>query len=173
MKISQAPNFQQPVRLQSNKQPQEQKPAGDSFKPSTRGSDFVEGVKRKAGAMSSVIAGTAIGAGVTALAAGALSTGMVLAVPATLLAGVAGVGIGLYRSRNESGTFASVGKMLSGCMHGAGGLAGGLIGKATVMGLAAGGTGMGIAAGIGATAVAGLALTYGAVKLAETFRWRG
>ena len=73
MKISQAPNYQAPVRLQSNKQPQEQKPAGDSFKPSTRGSDFMEGVKRKAGAMSSVIAGTAIGAGVTALAAGALS----------------------------------------------------------------------------------------------------
>ena len=173
MKISQAPQYQAPVRLQS-KQPQAQKPAGDAFEPSKGGgSDFMEGIKRKAGAMSSVIAGTAIGAGLTALATGALGTGMALAVPATLLAGVAGVGIGLYRSRNESGTFASVGKMIGGAMHGAGGLAGGLIGKATVLGLAAGGTGMGIAAGVGATAVAGVALAYGAVKLAEMFRWRG
>lgn len=160
MKISQAPNFQPPVRLQANKQPEQQKPAADKYEPSP----FMEGVKRKAGAMSSLV---------TALAAGAISTGLVLATPAILLAGVAGVGIGLYRSRNESGTFASVGKLIGGCMHGAGGLAGGLIGKATVMGLAAGGTGMGIAAGVGATAVAGLALAYGTVKFVEMFRWRG
>ena len=89
MKISQAPNFQPPVRLQGNKPPEQHKPAADKYEPSP----FMEGVKRKAGAMSSVIAGTAIGAGVTALAAGALSTGLVLATPAILLAGVAGVGI--------------------------------------------------------------------------------
>jgi len=170
VRIQEAPKFQPPVRLQGNKQPDQQKPASsDKYEPSP----FMEGVKRKAGAMSSVIAGTAIGAGVTALAAGALSTGMVLATPAILLAGAAGVGIGLYRSRNEKGDWAAIGKMISGGMHGIGGLTGGLIGKATVMGLAAGGTGMGIAAGVGATAVAGLALAYGTVKFVEMFRWRG
>ena len=169
MKISQAPNFQTTVRLQSNKQPDQPKPASDKYEPSP----LMEGIKRKAGAMSSVIAGTAIGAGVTALATGALGAALALAVPATLLAGVAGVGIGLYRSRNEKGDFAAIGRVMSGCLHGAGGLAGGLIGKATVLGLAAGGTGMGIAAGVGATAVAGLALAYGTVKFVEAFRWRG
>jgi len=169
MKIQEAPKFQPPVRPQGNKQPDQPKPASDKYEPSP----FVEGIKRKAGAMSSVIAGTAIGAGVTALAAGALSTGLVLATPAILLAGAAGVGIGLYRSRNEKGDWAAIGKMMSGGLHGIGGLTGGLIGKAAVMGLVAGGTGMGIAAGVGATAVAGLALAYGTVKFVEMFRWRG
>lgn len=170
MKISNAPNFQ-PVKLQS-KQPQQPspQPSGDGF---SKGHEFMEGVKRKAGAMSSVIAGTAIGAGVTALATSALATGWAALVPATLMAGVAGVGIGLYRGRNEKGEFAAVGQLLSGGLHGVGGLAGGLIGKATVLGLAAGGTGMGLAAGVGATAVAGLALAYGTVKFVEMFRWKG
>ncbi len=171
MKISNAPNFQPPVKLQSKP------PSGDPPKPAdgfSKGHEFMEGVKRKAGAMSSVIAGTAIGAGVTALAVGALGSGWALAVPATLLAGVAGVGIGLYRSRNEnSGNFPLIGQAIGGGLHGVGGLAGGLIGKATVLGLASGGTAMGIAAGVGATAVAGLALAYGTVKLVEMFRWKG
>ncbi|MFN8610225.1 MAG: hypothetical protein U0931_21995 [Vulcanimicrobiota bacterium] len=170
MKINNAPNFQ-PVKLQSKQpQPQAPKPPSDGF---SKGHQLMEGIKRKAGAMSSVIAGTAIGAGVTALATTALSTGWAAVVPATLLAGVAGAAIGLYRSRDEKGDFAMVGRMLSAGLHGAGGLAGGLIGKASVLGLAAGGTGMGIAAGVGATAVAGLALAYGTVKLVEMFRWKG
>ena len=155
--------FQPPTKLPT------QKAVGEP----TKVDQFVRSVERKAGAMSSLIAGTAIGAGVTALAVGALGVGMSMAAPAVLCAGVAGVAIGMFRSRNEKGNFAAFGRMISGGLHGAGGLAGGLIGKATVLGLASGGTGMAIAAGVGATAIAGVALAYGTVKFVEMFRWRG
>lgn len=156
--------FQPPTKLPA--------PKPSSGEPS-KVDQFVRSVERSAGAMSSLIAGTAIGAGVTALAAGALGVGLSMAAPAILCAGAAGVAIGMFRSRNETGTYASLGRVISGALHGAGGLAGGLIGKATVLGLASGGTGMAIAAGVGATAVAGVALAYGASKLVEMVRWRG
>ena len=154
-------------------QPPTKLPAPQKADAPSASDKFIRSVERKAGAMSSLIAGTAIGAGVTALAVGAMGVGMSLAAPAILCAGAAGVAIGMYRSRNEKGNFAAFGRMISGGLHGAGGLAGGLIGKATVLGLASGGTGMAIAAGVGATAVAGVALAYGTVKFVEMFRWRG
>lgn len=170
MQITRLPGTNQPSIL--NKPPAQKPPSGDKFE-SSRGHEFMEGVKRKAGAMSSVIAGTAIGAGITALATGAMSTGMAAVMPAMLIAGAAGVAIGCYRSRNEKGNFPLLGQVIGGALHGAGGLAGGLIGKATVLGLASGGTAMGIAAGVGATAVAGLALGYGVIKFIEMARWKG
>lgn len=168
MQISRLPQFQQPATL--NKPPGPNRPqGGDKYEPS----EFLEGVKNTAGKMSSLIAGAAIGAGVTALATGAMSTGLAAVMPAVLLAGTAGVAIGLYRSRNEKGDWAPLGRMVAGGLHGIGGLAGGLVGKATVLGLAAGGTATGIAAGVGATALAGLAVGYGVAKFVELARWRG
>ena len=176
MKISATPLPGLQGRQQANRPSSNPSGSADQFSPASSSNHSQPGLSstlaRKVGPYSSVIAGTAIGAGVTALAASAFGVGLTLAAPAILTAGVAGVAIGLYRSRNDRGNFPLMGQAISGMFHGAAGVAGGVVGKATMLGLAAGGTGAAVVAGVAATAVVGAAVLYGVVKAAEAFHWR-